>query len=153
MNEAGNKLTDIAMVTRRVERLIESKKTYFRSIKEVRFLIDVRMMFDELNDKLLKLSSTFPVLGSLSENRRWVTIVKSTTDLESLRRFSRSWVAEYGVSNMAIYKAPNGFYALAILEDGSFTAAYRLTASLQQTGRAPGAYFVREEDWGKNFLR
>ncbi|MBZ5538080.1 MAG: hypothetical protein LAO31_19170 [Acidobacteriia bacterium] len=153
MDEAGNRLTDIITVTRRLELFIESQETKDRPKEVVKLLIGVRMMLDELDKKLLNLSSSFPAVGSLRENRRWITIVKSTKDLESLRLFSHSWVAEYGVSNMAIYKAPNGFYALAILEDGSFTAAYRLTVSLKQTGRATGAYFAREEDWGQNFLR
>ena len=59
----------------------------------------------------------------------------------------RLWQVEYNH-----FKTPNGFYALCLVGDGSFTQAYRLTVALMQNGRAKDAYFAEASSWGTNLL-
>jgi len=150
LRDAAMKLVDIALATKEIETLVESKQSYLRTIDEARFLIDIRMKFDALNSDLLKLSETFPAMQELADNRKWVTIVKSSRDLNELKSAAQAWIADYGRSNVVIYQTPNGFHALAVRGDGTFTQAYRLTVSLIRTGRARDAYFAEVSGWVPN---
>jgi hypothetical protein len=152
LKEAADNFVSIATATKEIESLVESKQSYLRTIDEARFLIDIRMRFDVINRDLLQLSATFPAVRYLSDHRKWVTVVKSSSDLNSLRAAARSWIAEYGTSEVAIYRSSNGYYALAILGDGTFTDAYRLTISLIRSGRSADAYFAGANQWGPNLL-
>ena len=152
LRDATTKLISIATVAKEIETLIESKKSYLRTIDEARFLIDVRMKFDALNSELLKLSESFPAMRTISDNRKWVTVVKSSRDLNDLKTAASAWIADYGRSNVAIYQTPNGFYALAVQGDGTFTQAYRLTVSLFRSGRARDAYFAETSGWGSSLM-
>lgn len=150
--ETASNFVEIVMATRDIERLIESKESYLRTIDEARFLIDVRMKFDEINKRIDKISLSYPQISTVKDCRQWVTIVESSQDISGLRTDAARWRSVYGKLKVAIFKCPNGFYALALISDGSFTTAYRLTVSLHENGRAPGAYFARSENWGKNYL-
>lgn len=153
MAETASNFVDIAVATRDIERLIESKESYLGTIDEAMFLIDVRMKFDEINKRIDKLSLTYPAIATFKDRRQWITIVKSSKDISSLRTAATVWLSEYGKSKVAIFKSLNRFYALALIGDGTFTTAYRLTVSLQKNGRAPGAYFAGNENWGKDYLK
>jgi DNA repair exonuclease SbcCD ATPase subunit len=152
LRDAATKLVGIATATREIETLIESKQSYLRTIDEARFLIDIRMKFDALNSDLLKLSESFPAMETIADNRKWVTVVKSSRDLNDLKTAAPAWIADYGRSNVAIYRTPNGFYALAVPGDGTFTQAYRLTVSLMRSGRARDAYFAEASGWGSSLI-
>jgi TolA-binding protein len=152
LQDSATKLVDIAKVATQIESLVESKQSYLRTIDEARFLIDLRMKFDSLNAEILKLSATAPALRSINRDRRWVTVVKSLRELAPLKEAASTWVSAYGKPSVAIYRTPNGFYALCVLGDGSFTQAYRLTVSLMQSGRATDAYFADANSWGANLL-
>jgi hypothetical protein len=152
LRDAVTKLVSIATVTKQIEALVESKQSYLRTLDEARFLIDIRMKFDALNSDLLKLSESLPAMQTIADNRKWVTVVKSSKDLNDLKAAAPAWIADYGQSNVAIYQTPNGFYALAVRGDGTFTQAYRLTVSLIRSGRARDAYFVEASEWGSSLM-
>jgi hypothetical protein len=88
----------------------------------------------------------------LNDHRRWVTVIKSSKDLPALRLAAQNLGAEYSPSHLAIYRSGNGYYALSILGDGTFTDAYRLTVSLIRSGRALDAYFADASEWGQSLL-
>jgi predicted RNase H-like nuclease (RuvC/YqgF family) len=152
VQESASQFIEIAHITQQVERLIESKQSYLRTLDEARYLIDLRMKFDSLNSELQQLSQNIPEIKKITDQRRWITIVKSSRELDSLRLSAMPWIAKYGKDKVAIYKTGNGFYALAVLTDGSFTKAYRLTVDLMKTGEARDAYFDDSADWGPNIL-
>jgi hypothetical protein len=152
MGEVAGKLIDIATVARQMEGLVESKKSYLRSPEEARLLIDIRIKFDSLNTEIVGLSETFPAVRTIGNGRKWVTVVKSNTDLKMVEEAAPSWIADYGAQSVAVYRTPNGFYALALLGDGSFTQAYSRTVSLIKSGRATDAYFEDAGGWGVNLL-
>ncbi len=152
LQEAATNFVGIAAATKEIESLIEAKQSYLRTIDEARFLIDIRMKFDVLNSDLLKLSSSFPTMQAVTDRRKWVAIVRSSKDFDSLKAASRDWIAAYGAADVAIYRTGNGYYALAIPGDGTFTQAYRLTVSLIRSRRATGAYFAEISGSGPNLL-
>src|SRR6267378_3086007 len=112
LRDSATKLVDIATVATQIESLVESKQSYLRTIDEARFLIDLRMKFDSLNAEIVKLSGTVPAMRSMNKDRKWVTVVKSSKNLATLKQLASKWIADYGRSDVAIYETPNGFYAL-----------------------------------------
>jgi hypothetical protein len=144
-------LSEIIQITRQMEEFIEKKESFLRTIDEARFLISVRMLFDRINTQYRGLSKVFPDLPPLSE-RQWVAIMASSRDLQMLRTLSKDLASRLGQTDVAIYLAPNGFYALAIRGDGTFTTAYNNTVDAQNKG-IPGAYFAQSSDWGRDYLR
>ena len=150
--EAGAQLTSVATTASEIERFIERKQSFLRNPDEVRFLIEIRMRFDSLNADLLRVAQASPGILDARPHRRWVTIVRSDSRPDWLRVQARRWVTRYGADKVALYRSQNGYYALALTGDGTFTSAYRLTESLQKSGEAPAAYFASATDWGSNLL-
>lgn len=145
-------ISEIISTSHKIEDFIESKQSFLRSIDEARFLINIRMLFDEINSQyseILELSSKMP---ELNRGRNWITIISSSKSLNKLQNEAKSWIKQYGIDQVAIYKSQNNYYALALKGDGSFTKAYRLTVQLQRSGKAYGAYFASSKDWNKNYL-
>lgn len=145
-------ISEIISTSHRIENFIESKQSFLRSIDEARFLINIRMLFDEINSQysdILALSSELP---ELDRGRNWITIISSSKSLNKLQNEAKTWIEQYGIDQVAIYKSKNNYYALALKGDGSFTKAYRLTVQLQRSGKAYGAYFASSKDWNKNYL-
>ena len=92
---------------------------------------------------------TIPELRGVGE-RDWVTFVLSSKSLPKLREDAKQWSKRTDPKQLAIYAAPNGNYALAILGDGTFTSAYNQTIALRRDH--PDVYFVEQKDWGANLL-
>jgi hypothetical protein len=85
LRDAVTKLVSIATVTKQIEALVESKQSYLRTLDEARFLIDIRMKFDALNSDLLKLSESLPAMQTIADNRKWVTVVKSSKGVRDFK--------------------------------------------------------------------
>jgi hypothetical protein len=152
VRQAGVQLIAVATTASEMERFIESKESFLRSLDEARFLIDIRMRFDSLHADMLRVAEASPGILDVRPQRRWVTVVRSSKSPVDLRTLAPRWVARYGADQVGLYRSQNGYYALALLGDGTFTSAYRLTEALHRDGRAPGAYFASAPDWGANLL-
>ena len=150
--ETGSKLREIVEVAHEMEEFIEKKESFLRSLGEARFLIDIRMLFDKINVQFAELSKIMPEMPPLGRGRTWLTIVGSYKALDEAKRSAARWIQLYGRDQVAIYSAPNRYYALAIKGDGSFTAAYRLTVGIQKQS-APDAYFASSQNWGDNLIQ
>lgn len=145
-------ISKIISTSHKIENFIESKQSFLRSLDEARFLINIRMLFDEINSQyseILKLSSNMP---ELNRGRNWITIISSSKSLIKLQNEAKSWIKQYGTEQVVIYKSQNDYYALALKGDGSFTKAYRLTVELQRSVKAYDAYFASSKNWNKNYL-
>jgi hypothetical protein len=68
-----------------------------------------------------------------------------------LKAAAQPWSQQVTKAELAIYASQNGYYALVIKGDGSFTFAYNKTVELQKNGTA-GVYFAESKDWGKDYL-
>jgi len=75
----------------------------------------------------------------------------SSRDLSKLKRAAEAWSQRVTKMELAIYISQNGYYALVIKGDGSFTFAYNKTVELQKRGTA-AVYFAQSKDWGKDYL-
>jgi hypothetical protein len=113
-------------------------------------LISVRMMFDRIDTQYRDAAKYLPELPPLNQ-RRWVTVLMSSRDLPALKLSAQAWSQRLARTDLAIYASQNGYYALVIKGDGSFTFAYNKTVELQKSGTA-GAYFAESENWGKDYL-
>lgn len=145
------RLSETMRLSHEVEEFIEQKEPYLRTVDEARFLINLRMKFDEIQEQFGALADALPEIPQLDRGRSWVAVVKSSKSLKESRASARQWAARFGGRQVAVYLASNGYYAVAIVGDGTFTTAYRLTVKLQRDG-APHAYFASSKDWGRNYL-
>jgi hypothetical protein len=109
------------------------------------------MKFDEIHGQFEGLADAMPEITQLDRGRSWVAVVASSKSLGECKASAGQWAAFYGKGQVAVYLASNGYYAVAILGDGTFTTAYRLTVKLRHDG-APHAYFASSKDWGRNYL-
>ena len=151
LSTVAGKLSEILKLSQEVEDFIEQKESYLRTLDEARFLINLRMKFDEIHGQFEGLADALPDISQLDRGRSWVAIVASSRSLEASRATARRWTEVYGQGQVAVYLASNGYYAVAVVGDGTFTTAYRLTVKLQQDG-APHAYFASSKDWGQNYV-
>lgn len=153
LETASDNVVAVATITRQLEKLIESKESYLRSLDEAQFLIDARMSFDSVNKEIRQLSNSFPELEKFNDSRRWVTVIRSSKGIDGLKQSAISLEEQFGKNNIGIYKTPNGYFGLVVRTDGTFTQAYRLTVSLKKTGKAPDAYFAESSGWGEDILK
>jgi hypothetical protein len=130
-----------------IEALIESKQSYLRTIDEARFLIDVRMRFDSVHMALDAVSAAAPELAKARPWRRWVTVIKSARQPSQLTAPSNLRECLGSEEKLVSFRTPNGWLALVLPGDGSFTTAYRQTVRLKDTGCVPGAYVADTEKW------
>lgn len=147
ISNVGRQLTDLVRATSEIETLIESKQSFLRTLDEARFLIDVRMKFDSIHSALDRLAAISPELKVVRPQRNWVTVVASGNAPASLTVTDGLRPCLGPSDRTAVFRSPNGLHALAVLGDGTFTTAYRLTVSYQSKGCAPGAYFASTDGW------
>lgn len=145
-------LSKVVSTSHKIEDFIEKKESFLRDLDEARFLINIRMLFDQIDSEISDLSSVVGEIPDLKRDRIWVTIVKSSKTKKDLETDVQRWISLYGKDQVAIYLSQNKYFALALKEDGSFTKAFRLTVELKEKGLAKDAYFASSTDWGKNFL-
>lgn len=152
MGTVGSQFLAVTQALAGLQSFIESKASYLRTVDEARFLVGVRMRFDSLHTALGEVATIAPGLSAAWPQRYWAVVVASAPDSASLLARIPQWRQTAGTDSIGVYRTPNGQYALALLSDGSFTTAYRLTVTLQRSGRAPGAYFEQMQGWGPNLL-
>jgi hypothetical protein len=141
---------EIVQIKDEMQEFVERKQSFLRTLDEARFLISIRMMFDRIDAQYRDTAKFLPGLPPLNE-RRWVTVLMSSRDLSKLKRAAEGWSQRVAKTELAIYASQNGYYALVIKGDGSFTFAYNKTVELQKSG-TPGVYFAESKDWGKDYL-
>ncbi|MEJ2658855.1 MAG: hypothetical protein P8012_16985 [Desulfobacterales bacterium] len=152
LTETISSISKIVSISHNIEDFIESKESFLRTLDEARFLINIRMLFDEIDSNFSEISELSTKIPELDRDRFWITIISSSKSLKDLKNEAKSWVDEYSNDQVAIYKSSNDYFALALKGDGSFTEAYRQTVKLQQSGKAYDAYFASSRDWDKNYL-
>ena len=150
LKKAERSLTEIVRITQEMQEFVERKQSFLRTLDEARFLISIRMMFDRIDAQYQEAAKNLPGLPPLNE-RRWVTVLMSSRDLSKLKHAAEDWSKRIAIADLAIYASQNGYYALVIKGDGSFTFAYNKTVELQRNGAA-GIYFAESKDWGKDYL-
>lgn len=147
LRDAGQELTALVAATSAIEELVESRESFLRSLDEARFLIDIRMRFDSIHLAIEALAEIAPGLTEVRPWRTWVAVIASAKSPIDLQITDAMAPCVGPDERSAVLRSPNGFYALVLPGDGTFTSAYRTSVSLQERGCAPGAYFADAEDW------
>ena len=143
--------TQAIALTRQLQQTIEAGEREARTPAERQLLTDLHMQFAQLDSAYERVLRGSPAVQSLDRGRKWITILESGVSLEGARDAAKGWEKKFGPHPVAVYRSPNGFYAVAIPGDGSFMAALEATSAARANG-APDAFYAFATDWGEDQL-
>jgi hypothetical protein len=153
LETARKELTNAVHAMQKIQAFLELKERGLESPAERRTLISIRMLMDDLNKSFVELSQTLPEMaGVLQQQTKWITVLSTSSDFSALQASAVRYSSRLRGQALAIYKAPTGYYYLAIPGDGSFTAAHRQTVEMKNRRIAKHAYSEKSTDWGPNLL-
>jgi hypothetical protein len=158
LNRAQVNTLDAIALTQHLEGTIEMKQREARTDAEEQLLTDLRVQFDALGKQFDQVNADYktvlqgvPAVKPLDRDRVWIAILTSGASLEGARAAALRWKVVFGEHEVAVYRSPNRFFAVALPGDGSFTAALEATSVARNAG-ARDAFFASAADWGPDLL-